>query len=78
VFNLACQLMRSADLRYVAVDRIQGGKKSTSTFSAGDVVSLYVLKTDIGIDTIADGKFVTMTQKFIPSGVVLSNYTLLS
>jgi hypothetical protein len=78
VFNLAAQLLRAPDLRYVAVDRIQGNKLSTTTFAAGDVISEYVLKTDIGIDNVADGKFVTMSQKFIPSGVVLPNYTLLS
>ena len=78
VFNLANQLLRSPDLRYVVADRVQGNTKSTVAFAVGDVVSLYILKTDVGIDNIADGKFVSLTQKFIPSGVVLPNYTLLS
>ncbi len=78
VFALGNQLLRSPDLRYVAVDRVQGGKNSSAVFAAGDVVSLYILKTDVGISNIADGKFVTRTQKFIPSGVALPNYTLLS
>ena len=78
VFNLAWQLLRTADIRYILVDRIQGGKKSTSPFAVGDVVSLYVVKTDNGLDIIGDGKFTTMTQNFIPTGFVNPNYTLVA
>ena len=78
VFNLAWQLLREADIRYILVDRIQGGKKSTTVFATGDVVSLYIVKTDNGIDNIGDGKFTAMTQNFIPTGVVNPNYTLLA
>lgn len=76
VYNLAWQLARTADIRYVIADRIQGGKKSTAAFSALDVVSFYSAKTDNGIDNIGDQKFTTFSQAFVADGLVNPNYTL--
>lgn len=76
VFNLAWQLTRVPDIRYVIADRIMGGKNSNAAFAASDVVDFYDVRTDNGIDVPADQKFTTFTQAFVPTGLVNPNYTL--
>ena len=77
-FNLAWQLVRVADIRYVIVDRVQGGKDSKAAFAAGDVISMYTASTDNGIDNAGDQAFTTLNATFVPDGLINSNYTLLS
>ena len=76
VYNLAWQLMSSPDIHYIIADRSQGGKKSTSTFAAGDVVSFYSARTNQGIDKHADQKFTTFTQTFITDGISNVNVSI--
>lgn len=76
VFNLFFQLMNAADIRYVLVDRI--GSASTAAFVAGDIVSLYEVYTDVPVDVRDDRSNLKLQQTPVASGIVNTNYTLLS
>lgn len=73
VYNLAWNLVKAPDIRYAVIDRIQGGKTSTDAFAAGDIVSVYEVRTDNPVDITDDGASIKVQQNFIPSGLVAVN-----
>lgn len=76
VFNLFTQLNVGVDTRYGWVDRI--GYASTAAFASGQIVSIYDALNDVPLDIKEDRGNLKLQQNPVPSGNVITLYTLLS
>lgn len=74
VFNLATQLLVAPDIRYAILDRL--GSSSTTAITAGDIVSLYEVRTDNPVDVKEDRGNLKLTQTPISTGLVNVNRTV--
>lgn len=73
VFNLATQLLNAPDVRYAIFDRL--GSSSTTAVTAGDIISLYEVRTDLPVDVKEDRGNLKLTQTPISTGLVNVNRT---
>ena len=71
-FNEAFDLMAFPDVAYIAIMRVGG--LSTDVFAAGDRIKMVGVKTDFGIDTLASGENVRITQSFLNNDFTNWNY----
>ena len=71
-FNEAFDLMAFPDVAYIAIMRVGG--LSTDVFATGDRVKMVGVKTDYGIDTLASGENVCITQSFLNNDFTNWNY----
>lgn len=74
VFNLFTQLNNAVDARYGWVDRI--GYSSSTAFANGQIISLYDALNDVPLDIKEDRGNLKLQQNPVPTGNLLSNYTL--
>lgn len=73
VFNMARNLTVGPDIRYAIVDRAVGEFTADDLFDDGQVVSLYDVSTDVGIDSTDDKASIKITQTFVGTGEVAIN-----
>lgn len=74
VFNLFTQLNNAVDTRYGWIDRI--GYSSQTAFAAGQDISLYDALNDVPLHIKEDRANLKMQQNPVPTGNVLTSYTL--
>ncbi len=71
VYNKAYTLFKTVDTKYFLIKRI--GKDHSADFAAGDLISIYGVKTDFPIDIVGDGEMIRMGARFLVSGEVAIN-----
>lgn len=76
IFNLYTQLNVGVDTRYGWVDRI--GQKSTDAFAIGQIISAYDALNDVPLDVMEDRGNIKLQQNPVPSGNVITLYTIAS
>lgn len=74
VFNLFSQLNSAVDMRYAWIDRI--GYSSSTAFASGQVISAYEALNDVPLDIKEDRGNLKLQMNPVPTGNLLSNYTL--
>lgn len=77
-WNFVRAMTRAPGCKYAVIDRTKSGKKWDAPFAAGDIVSGYIVGTDVPVDNIRDRDWTTRTQNFVPDGRVLVNYELVA
>ena len=71
-FNEALDLMAFPDIEYIAIMRVGG--ISTDAFAATNRIKMVGVKTDWGIDVLASGENVRLSQSFFANDFVNWNY----
>jgi len=71
VYNKAAALFAAPDVKYYLIKRV--GKAHDAAFAAGDLVSVYGVKTDYPIDLVGDGEMVRLGARFLTTGEVAVN-----
>ena len=71
-FNQAFDLLAFPDVEYIAILRI--GKRSDVAFATGDIIKMVGVKTDFGVDVVASGENVRISQSFLNNDFVNWNY----
>ena len=71
-FNEALDLMAFPDIEYIAIMRVGG--ISTDAFAATNRIKMVGVKTDWGIDVLASGENVRLSQTFFANDFVNWNY----
>lgn len=75
-FNEAFDLLAWPDVEYIAILRV--GERSDTAFAAGDRIKMVGVKTDYGIDVVANGENVRINQAFLDNDFVNWNYEVAS
>jgi hypothetical protein len=76
VFNLATNLFKAPDTRYVVIDRI--GYSAATAFASGQPINAFDVRTDNPVDVKSDRGNLKITQAPAFTGNFLMNYTLAS
>lgn len=76
VFNLFHELFMGVDNPFYIIKRI--GYAQNAAFAAGQVISMYGVTTDFGIDLVEDNTMLQYGARFKTTGALNINYTLLS
>jgi hypothetical protein len=71
VYNKFYTLFKNADVKYYLIKRV--GKTHDAVFAAGDVISVFGVRTDFPVDIIADGEMIRMGARFLVTGEVIVN-----
>lgn len=74
VYELPVNLFSGPDMPYYIVTRI--GPAQGTALAAGQVVSIYGVKTDFPTDVLGDGENILFGSRFKPTGQVYTNATL--
>jgi len=76
VYNLAVNLFRAPDIKYYLIKRI--GPAQATNFATGQVISMYGVTTDVGVDGTDATAPLTFGARFKTTGEVNINYTIAS
>jgi hypothetical protein len=76
VFNLFHELFMGVDNPYYIIKRI--GYPQNTAFAAGQIISMYGVNTDFGIDMIEDNTMLKYGARFKTTGSLNINYTIAS
>lgn len=76
VYNDFKNLFQAADNKYYLIKRI--GKPHSDPFAIGDIVSVFGVLTDFGQDIYGDGQMIRLGARFLTTGEVLTNASILS
>jgi hypothetical protein len=71
VYNKFRDLFAAADVKYYIIKRI--GKAHSAAFAAGDLISIYGVKTDYPVDLVGDGEMLRIGARFLTTGQVAIN-----
>lgn len=74
VYNKFYDLFKAADVEYYLIKRV--GKTHDANVAAGDLISIFGVKTDFPVDIIGDGEMIRMGARFLTTGKVKLNYTV--
>jgi hypothetical protein len=74
VYNDFKKLFQTADNKYYLIKRI--GKAHDAAFAVGDVISVFGVTTDYGVDTYGDGNMITLGARFLTTGEVVTNVAI--
>lgn len=70
-YNLFFRLFKAIDVPYILIKRI--GKPQDEPWVAGDIASLYEVRTDNPVDLIGDNEMIRLGARFKPTGNVNVN-----
>lgn len=76
VFNLFRELFMAPDRPFYIIKRI--GYAQNDAFASGQVISLYGVNTDFGVDLVEDNTMLQYGARFKTTGDLNINYTLVS
>jgi hypothetical protein len=71
VYNKFRDLFSTVDVKYYLIKRV--GKAHDAAFEAGDLVSIYGVKTDYPVDLVGDGEMIRLGARFLTTGEVAVN-----
>lgn len=71
VYNKFRDLFSTPDVKYYLIKRI--GKAHDAAFAAGDLISIYGVKTDFPVDLVGDGEMIRLGARFLTTGEVAVN-----
>lgn len=71
VYNRFRDLFSTPDVKYYLIKRI--GKAHDAAFAAGDLISIYGVKTDFPVDLVGDGEMIRLGARFLTTGEVAVN-----
>jgi hypothetical protein len=71
VYNKFYNLFKSPDVKYYLIKRV--GKSHDAAFAAGDVVSIFGVRTDFPVDIVADGEMIRIGARFLVTGEIVLN-----
>ena len=71
VYNKFRTLFAAADVKYFLIKRV--GKAHSAAFAAGDLISIYGVKTDYPVELIGDGEMIRTGARFLTTGQVQVN-----
>jgi hypothetical protein len=74
VYNKFRDLFKTEDVEYYLIKRV--GKPNTDNLAAGDLISIFGVKTDFPVDIFGDGEMIRMGARFLTTGKVKVNYTV--
>lgn len=74
VYNDFKRLFQTPDSKYYLIKRI--GKAHDAAFAIGDVISVFGVTTDYGVDTYGDGNMITLGARFLTTGEVVTNVAI--
>jgi hypothetical protein len=74
VYNKFRDLFNLPDVEYYLIKRV--GKLHTDTVAAGDIISIFGVKTDFPVDIYGDGEMIRFGARFLTTGKVKTNYTV--
>jgi hypothetical protein len=74
VYNDFKKLFQTADNKYYLIKRI--GKAHDAAFAAGDIISVFGVTTDYGLDIYGDGNMIRLGARFLTTGEVATNITV--
>ena len=74
VYNKFYDLFKTVDTEYYLIKRV--GKTHDANVAAGDLISIFGVKTDYPVDIFADGEMIRMGARFLTTGKVKLNYTV--
>lgn len=71
VYNKFRTLFAAPDVKYFLIKRV--GKTHDAAFAAGDLISIYGVKTDYPVELIGDGEMIRTGARFLTTGQVQVN-----
>lgn len=71
VYNDFKTLFQKPDIKYYLIKRI--GKTHDAAFVPGDIISVFGVTTDFGVDVYSDGGMIRMGARFLTTGEVVVN-----
>lgn len=74
VYNKFYDLFKSPDVEYYLIKRV--GKLHSDNVAAGDLISIFGVRTDFPVDIFGDGEMLRMGARFLMTGKVKLNYTV--
>lgn len=73
VYNDFKKLFQKPDIKYYIIKRI--GKAHDAAFAVGDIVSIFGVTTDYGVDLYGDNNMIRLGARFLTTGEVAVNIT---
>ena len=74
VYNKFRDLFKTEDVEYYLIKRV--GRPNSDNLTAGDLISIFGVKTDFPVDIFGDGEMIRMGARFLTTGKVKINYTV--
>lgn len=74
VYNKFRDLFNQPDVEYFLIKRV--GKAHDATVVAGDLISIFGVRTDFPVDIYGDGEMIRFGARFLTTGKVKTNYTV--